>query len=146
MMNITILPFEALDLDTFYEILALRSNVFIVEQACFYQDLDFKDQHAMHLQIREDDRLIGYARILPYDDHAMSFGRIVTAPSHRGQGLGKQLMEIILGFLGNHYPERPITITAQNYLHDFYQGYGFNAQGEPFDMDGIPHITMVKQP
>lgn len=146
MITTTFQPFHALSIDTFYEILSLRSQVFIIEQQCVYQDLDYKDQQAIHLQLRDNEKLIGYARILAYDKDSMSFGRIVTAPSHRGQGIGKQLMDMILSYLQTHYRQIPIRITAQSYLHDFYQHYGFIAQGCPFDMDGIPHLLMVKQP
>ncbi|ASQ47096.1 putative acyltransferase [Legionella clemsonensis] len=127
-----------------YEILALRSEVFIVEQQCFYQDLDYKDQDAAHLLMIEEGKLIAYARILSYDNRGMSFGRLVTATSHRGRGLGRQLMDTILSYLKTHYPFQPIIITAQNYLRPFYETYGFIAEGEPFDLDGIPHICMVK--
>ena len=146
MIHTSISSFNELSLDSFYEILSLRSAVFIVEQQCVYQDLDFKDQQAMHLQMRENNTLIGCARILAYDDESMSFGRIVTAPSHRGQGLGRQLMDLILSYLQAHHPRQAITITAQHYLHDFYQQYGFRAEGMPFDMDGLLHIKMVRQP
>lgn len=144
MITTTILPFASLSLDTFYEILALRSTVFILEQSCLYQDLDYKDQNAQHLLIREANRLIAYARILPYDNENMSFGRLITAPSHRGQGLGKKLMDLILSYLALHHPQQAIVITAQYYLESFYRGYGFIAQGAPFDLDGILHIVMVR--
>lgn len=146
MIKTSIIPFHELGLDRFYEILALRSQVFIVEQQCVYQDLDYKDQHAQHLLVQDNNKLIAYARILPYDEEAMSFGRLVTAPSHRGLGIGKQLMDLIVSHLHTYHPTQLIIITAQYYLHDFYRNYGFEAQGEPFDMDGILHIRMVKKP
>ncbi|KTC78174.1 GNAT family N-acetyltransferase [Legionella brunensis] len=146
MINILIKSFDELSKDTLYEILALRSEIFIVEQQCFYQDLDYKDQDAKHLLAYQDNKLIAYARILSYENEGMSFGRLVTATSHRGLGLGKQLMDSILSYLKNHHPTEPIIITAQNYLRNFYGTYGFVAEGEPFDMDGIPHVRMVKNP
>lgn len=147
MIKTSILSFQELSSETLYEILALRSAVFIVEQQCFYQDLDYKDQNAQHLLVHENNKLIGYGRILPYnDENSMSFGRLVTALSHRRNGLGKQMMGLILNFLKNHHPKQTIKITAQHYLQNFYANYGFVVQGAPFDMDGLPHVLMVKQP
>lgn len=145
MIETTLLSFTELSLAAFYEILALRSEVFIVEQHCFYQDLDYKDQEAMHLLMKDNNKLIAYARILPYDDgENMSFGRLVTAASHRGQGLSKRLIDLILAYLKTHHPQQAITITAQSYLCPFYERYGFIPKGEDFDMDGILHRTMVR--
>ncbi|KTD08306.1 GNAT family N-acetyltransferase [Legionella jamestowniensis] len=146
MINTTIYSYEDLSKDMLYEILALRSEVFIVEQQCFYQDLDYKDQHAHHLLMVEEGKLIAYARILSYTPDKMSFGRLLTAPSHRGLGLGKQLMDTIISYLKTHFPTKSVIITAQHYLRHFYESYGFIAEGEPFDMDGLPHIRMVKRP
>ncbi|CEK09591.1 GNAT family N-acetyltransferase [Legionella hackeliae] len=146
MTNIRVCSFDELSKEALYEILALRSDVFIVEQQCFYQDLDFKDQDAQHLLMYDQGKLIAYARILAYGDEGMSFGRLVTAASHRGLGLGKQLMDCILSYLKTHHSTQPVIITAQNYLRHFYGTYGFIAEGEPFDMDGLPHVRMVKSP
>ncbi|MDI9818486.1 MULTISPECIES: GNAT family N-acetyltransferase [unclassified Legionella] len=146
MINITIQPFNQLDNTTLYALLALRSEVFIVEQQCVFQDLDYKDQQAEHLLVHEDNKLVAYARILPYDTQAMSFGRLATAPSHRNRGLGKQIMAHLLSHLQTHYPQQVICITAQTYLQDFYRSYGFTIKGEPFELDGIPHILMTKTP
>jgi len=139
------LPFNELSLDSFYELLALRASVFIVEQRCPYQDLDYKDQNAVHVLMQEQDRLIAYARILSLEDN-MSFGRLLTAPSHRAQGLGKQLMDQILSYLKNTHPQKTILIHAQQYLASFYQSYGFQINGEPFNLDGIMHLHMEKRP
>ncbi|KTD17410.1 GNAT family N-acetyltransferase [Legionella jordanis] len=145
-MNIAIYSFEELSINTLYDILALRNQVFIVEQQCVYQDLDFKDQQARHLLVYDAGKLIAYARILPFNHKDMSFGRLVTAQSHRRFGLGKQLMASILTYLQTHFASQAIVITAQQYLQHFYQSYGFLPEGEPFDMDGILHIKMVKAP
>ncbi|MBA2652700.1 MAG: GNAT family N-acetyltransferase [Tatlockia sp.] len=142
----TIKPFAELTLDELHEILALRCEVFIVEQQCVYLDVDGRDKQAHHLLIHEHHKLIGYARILPFDEESMSFGRLLTAPSYRSKGLGKQLMETILSYLQLHHPKQVITITAQQYLQAFYEGFGFITKSAPFDMDGIPHLIMVKQP
>lgn len=139
-------PFQALSLETLYAILRLRAEVFVVEQESIYQDVDNLDQKAMHILKRNNGRLVGYARILAYDEHAMSFGRIVTASDYRRTGLGKELMDDILSYLNGHYPQMPIAITAQNYLRAFYSQYGFAVEGEVFIMDGLPHVKMVRTP
>jgi ElaA protein len=144
-MNIVINSFDELSSNSLYDILALRNEVFIVEQQCPYQDLDYQDQQANHLLAYDAGKLIAYARILPYNRYEMSFGRLITAASHRKTGLGRELMDSILIYLKNHHALKPIVITAQHYLKDFYQAYGFIPQGEPFDLDGIPHIRMVKR-
>lgn len=145
MNNILIRSFDELSKNTLYDILALRNDVFIVEQRCFYQDLDYHDHDAQHLLMYEGEQLIAYARILRYGSEGMSFGRLVTKSSHRGQRLGKQLMDNILSYLKTHHPKETIIITAQHYLKHFYETYGFIAEGKPFDMDGLPHIRMVKK-
>ncbi|MBA3535622.1 MAG: GNAT family N-acetyltransferase [Tatlockia sp.] len=147
MITTTILPFSELSIDILYDILALRSEIFIVEQQCTYQDIDYRDQKAQHLLVHEEGRLIAYARILAYEDaYSMSFGRILIIPSYRNKGLGKKLMTLILDYLDCHHSNRSIKISAQHYLQIFYEGFGFVATSDPFDLDGIPHILMVKQP
>lgn len=147
MTTLKILSFDEISLNLFYDILALRCQVFCVEQQSIYQDLDYKDQIAQHVIMQENQQVIAYARILPYGDgQSMSFGRLVTNVTHRKIGLGKQLMDIILSYLKTHHPEQAIIITAQYYLRNFYQEYGFEPQGDAFQMDGIPHIIMKKQP
>ncbi|MDP1604251.1 MAG: GNAT family N-acetyltransferase [Legionella sp.] len=147
MITTAIVPYNDLEREELYEILALRSAVFIVEQECFFQDVDSLDKTAHHLLMRENNTLIAYARILPYEDgERMSFGRLATTPLYRGRGLGKQMMTLILDYLQQHHPEQEIVITAQCYLQKFYQHYGFDPQGNPFSLDGQPHILMVKKP
>ena len=140
----SILPFNELTPTTLYALLALRSEVFVVEQQCPYQDIDFKDQQAQHVLMYEDEELIAYARILASTNKDLSFGRVLTAPNRRGQKLGQQLVERVLEYLQTHYPKRAILISAQLYLQHFYQAFGFKPTGEPFDLDGIPHIWMKK--
>lgn len=147
MITSKILPFNDLSPKDLYDALALRCAVFIVEQECIYPDLDYRDEGALHVLMHENNELIACARILPYGDgESMSFGRLCTATKYRGTGLGKKMMTVISNYLQEHYPTQTIIITAQHHLQAFYEQYGFNPQGIPFDMDGIPHILMVKQP
>ncbi|QRN04637.1 GNAT family N-acetyltransferase [Legionella sp. MW5194] len=146
MITTSIQPFKALATEEIYDILALRNQVFIVEQQCVYLDADYQDQTALHMQLRDNKTLAGYARLLRYDKNTMSFGRVIVAPAYRGQGLARHMMTLILNHLQEHYPGHDIAITAQHYLQPFYEQYGFVARDIPFDLDGILHVFMVKTP
>jgi len=146
MMTTKFYRFYEFDLATLYDVLALRNQVFIVEQKCPYPDLDYLDQLAWHMLVHDDNKLIAYARILSKDNQTVSFGRLITATQYRGKKLGKQLMEKVLSFIENNYHGQDISITAQSYLINFYQRYGFKPLGAAFDLDGISHTTMVKKP
>lgn len=141
------LPWSGLDRDELYDLLQLRSAVFVVEQHCPYLDLDGKDRAdgAWHLLGRgADGALLAYLRLLPpglsYDDP--SFGRVVTAPAARGGGLGDALVEEALRHAARLWPGRALTIGAQAHLARFYGKHGFSAFGAPYDEDGIPHLHM----
>ena len=141
------IPHADLTLGQLYALLALRAEVFVVEQDCPYQDLDGKDQKGIHLLgYAEDGRLATYTRLLPrgvpYADYA-SIGRVVTAPFARGKGLGRELMAESVRRLFTAYGEGPVKISAQAHLQDFYGSCGFTGVGEIYDEDGIPHRGMV---
>lgn len=142
-MNIISCHFSELSPLMLYQLLQLRITVFMIEQNCLYQELDDKDQDATHLLIYDNNRLVGYARLL-YDKEkeAISFGRLVSAPSVRGKGFGKKLMDEIMSHFKEHYPKQRLVISAQCYLSDFYQRYGFIPKGESYLEDGLPHILM----
>jgi ElaA protein len=129
-----------------YDICALRQQVFVLEQQCLYPDLDYHDQVANHLMGFQDKKMVAYLRILPKDipyKDAVSFGRVLTAKSVRGQGIGKNLVEQALYFLEKNKNTYPIIISAQLYLEQLYQSFGFESVGEPYDEDNIPHIKMI---
>lgn len=133
-----------------YELLRLRAEVFVVEQNCVYQDLDDKDQQAVHLLGQtEDGRLAAYTRILnkgvSYPDYA-SIGRVITAPFARGQGLGRPLMQESVKVLYARFGQQPIKLSAQAHLQKYYGSLGFVGVGEIYDEDGIPHRAMVYPP
>ncbi|MDF1795091.1 MAG: GNAT family N-acetyltransferase [Coxiellaceae bacterium] len=136
--------FESLNNQQLYQLLQLRSAVFVVEQQCIYQDLDGIDQQSWHLLGYEDEQLVVYLRIF-IDNNQSVIGRIVTAQSHRGKGLGKEMMQQAMDYIQLHndrFPQK-IYLMAQHYLEGFYQSFGFETTSEPFDEDGIPHIDML---
>ena len=141
--------FGALSNGQLYQMLALRSEVFVVEQACAYQDLDGKDFKALHLIGTLNDKVLATARLLPsgvsYPD-AASIGRIVVHPSLRGQDLGRKTVQLALTQYQKLWPNEELLIGAQARLTRFYEELGFVAEGEIYDEDGIEHITMRWNP
>jgi ElaA protein len=130
-----------------YEILALRAEVFVVEQNCPYQDCDGKDPDSLHLMGRDDaGKLICYTRLLPkglaYPEY-VSIGRVVSSPAVRGAGVGKILMEKSIAHCRLLFGNQPIKIGAQSYLLKFYESFGFQSTGEEYLEDGIPHTKMI---
>lgn len=148
-MNWTLKRFDELTLDELYDSLALRTEVFVVEQNCPYQECDGLDREALHLQGRSDEGgLLAYARILPPGtrfSEDVSMGRIATSPRVRGQGLGRELNAQALAAIAQHYGSVPVRISAQQHLERFYRAFGFEpVTGEAYDEDGIPHLEMLK--
>lgn len=142
----SIKSFDELTNHELYNMLRLRSDVFVVEQNCPYLDLDNKDQKGFHLLYYVDNELAGVTRLLPkgvsYDE--VSIGRVVIAKFHRGLGLGVKLMEASIAGCEEKFGKGPIRISAQYHLSKFYQSLGFVEQGEVYDEDGIPHIGMLR--
>ena len=138
--------FQALSVEELYQILKLRSEVFIVEQNCVYLDIDDKDQKALHLFREIDGQLIAYARLFNANDYFenASIGRVVTHGDFRGKKYGHALMKQAIQAIENHFGESKITISAQLYLKKFYESHGFIQSGEMYLEDGIPHIEMKK--
>lgn len=142
-------PFHALEPSDLYDILALRTAVFIVEQKCAYQDSDGLDLVSHHLWVRDPQGFISaYLRVVPptvkYQEP--SLGRIVTSPAARGLGLGRALVREGIARLERLYGRQPIRIGAQRYLLRFYQELGFLPVGAVYEEDGIPHVEMVRTP
>ena len=145
-MHTIVKSFSQLTTDELYAILRLRAQVFVVEQDCVYQDVDNKDQKALHVIGRIDDEVVAYTRIFgpgDYFDQA-SIGRVVTDDAHRGKALGKQIMQESIAAIQLYYNETTIKISAQCYLGKFYNDLGFTAVGEEYLEDGIPHVGMVR--
>jgi ElaA protein len=145
-MNFVCLPFTKLSTTQLYEILYLRSEVFVLEQTCIYQDLDRKDMQSsvQHLMMLENEQLLGYARLLPpgisYDTPSM--GRIVISPKARDKGLGRALIQAAIDRTCSLWPKGEITIGAQSHLSHLYQSFGFKEISEHYLEDGISHVDM----
>lgn len=140
-------PWSALTVDELYEVLALRAAVFVVEQACPYQDLDGADRDASHLWIPgEDRRPLAYARLFaPGVKYEFAvIGRVVSAPSVRRHGYGRALFGEAVRRVRAAHGQVPIWIGAQKYLQRFYESFGFARSGEDYLDDGIPHLPMIR--
>ncbi|MFT4861098.1 MAG: ElaA protein [Pseudohongiellaceae bacterium] len=140
-------PFSELTSLELYDILQLRSAVFVVEQNCVYQDVDGFDLDAHHVYAQVAGQVVAYARLIApgikYPE--ASLGRVVSRGSVRGSGLGKQLMTTALRYCDELWPAMGVTISAQAYLEKFYQQLGFTTRTEPYLEDDIPHIKMNRQ-
>ncbi len=139
--------FDSLTPYELYAILRLRTEVFVVEQTCVFQDMDNKDQHCYHLMGWRDDLLIAYTRLVPPDIfyNEPSIGRVVTSPVARGNGIGKLLMKKSIEEVFHLYGKTPIKLGAQLYLKKFYESLGFIQTSGIYDEDGINHIEMMRQ-
>jgi len=138
--------FNELSTEELYKILQLRSEVFIVEQNSPYQDLDGKDFKCYHFMGYSDKGLVAYTRLLPkgVSYAEASIGRVVTSRSVRGEGAGKELMNLSIIEIERLFGKGPIRIGAQLYLKKFYESFGFMHEGESYNEDNIPHIIMLR--
>ena len=145
MTNWTCKKFGDLTPEELYMTLRLRSEVFVVEQNCVFLDLDNKDQYCDHIMGWQGNKLVGYARIVPagISYRESSIGRIVSSPSMRGHGVGKDLLTQSIDTLYRLHGKRVIRIGAQYYLKKFYESFGFEQAGEIYLEDGIEHIEML---
>lgn len=138
--------FDQLTPHELYDLLQLRSEVFVVEQNCVFLDMDNVDQRCIHLLGYAGNKLIAYARIVPpgviYKE--ASIGRVVSSASIRHTGTGKKLMEQSILRLHELFGNVPIKISAQLYLKKFYELFGFIQMSETYLEDGIAHIHMLK--
>ena len=135
--------FSELTTDELYELLRVRSEVFVVEQNCVYQDLDGDDQSSVHLWLTKGERVVALARVCPSGTHMeeISIGRVIT--TERGKGYGKQIMLHAIDAAIEHFDAKRIDIEAQEYARGFYESVGFRQSSDTFMLDGIPHIRMT---
>ncbi len=138
--------FDDLSAHELYAIMRLRSEVFVLEQQCIYQDADNKDLSAYHLMIQDGDTLIAYARLLPpgISYEYMSIGRVISKQDYRRKGAGRLLMKEAIKACHELFGEGPIRIGAQLYLKKFYESFGFVQTGEVYLEDDIEHIEMTR--
>jgi ElaA protein len=134
--------FQELTVDELYELLRVRTEVFVVEQDCVYQDMDGDDKEAIHVWLTEGDKVVALARVCPAGVHlpTISIGRVITTV--RGKGYGKQIMLAAIDVAVDHFGATSIDIEAQEYAKGFYEGVGFKQTSDTFMLDGIPHIKM----
>ena len=137
--------FAELSSNELYEILKLRSEIFVVEQNCVYLDTDNKDQASFHLCGWLNEKLVAYARVLPpgISYKEASIGRVATSIAYRQHGAGRMLMIKAIGLAQKQFTTHRIKIGAQLYLHKFYSSLGFAQTGKKYIEDGIPHIEML---
>ena len=144
MLQTVLKTFAALSVDELYAVLQLRSAVFVVEQTCVYQDMDGLDPQCLHLLIADQTGVLAYCRLLPpglkYPE--WSIGRVITAPSARGRGLGHDLIRDGLVEIVRRGGSA-VRISAQAHLEGFYEGHGFKSVGAPYLEDDIPHVEML---
>tara|TARA_B100001094_G_scaffold129654_1_gene125567 strand:- start:6798 stop:7238 length:441 start_codon:yes stop_codon:yes gene_type:complete len=142
-MKLEVKPWNELTRKEINDVFSLRSEVFIVEQNCAYQDVDGKDELADHVMLYIEEELVGYTRVFVENTYfkEASFGRAVVKKRHRGEGYGHLLVDKSLEHL-KAYKQPLIKISAQAYLKAFYSSHGFIAKGDEYMEDGIPHVAM----
>lgn len=140
--------FNALNTVELYQILKLRTDVFVVEQHCAYPELDDFDQEAQHIfAVSEAGDLVGYARLLAQNTvyEQCSIGRVCIHQKHRGQKIGQQIFEKAMTEASRLYPDKPLKIQAQTYLEDWYEGFGFKTVTDAYLDFDIAHVDMVRE-
>ncbi len=145
-MEYLVKSFSELTTTELYKILQLRSEVFVVEQDCVYQDLDFKDQKSLHILGVKNNSIVAYTRIFKPGDYFnnASIGRVVVAVLERKKGYGHDAMKASIQAIKDYFKVDKITISAQVYLKNFYESHQFKQVGTSYLEDGIPHIEMLK--
>ncbi|HET8735688.1 MAG TPA: GNAT family N-acetyltransferase [Pricia sp.] len=147
MIQIATKTFDELTPHELYEILRLRSEVFVVEQDCVYQDIDGKDQKALHLLGKKEGKIVAYTRIFKSGDYfdEAGIGRVVVQRDQRKYGYGRELMKGSIRAAQKYFKESVIRVSAQIHLERFYHELGFEQIGDGYLEDGIPHIGMVRK-
>ena len=144
MFQSTIKRYNDLSKDQFFDILKLRIEIFVVEQCCYYQELDNEDKEAFHVSIYNDGIIVAVGRIIPnLHNKEVKIGRIAVKMEHRKKGLAYKIMKDIMHFISKKYKNFSVLLSAQTYLIEFYQSFGFKEIGNTYLEDGIEHINMV---
>lgn len=126
------------------DIMRERVKVFVVEQTCYYQEVDEKDDEAVHVMRRLNGELVGYTRVIPHDDgEHISFGRVLVPMQHRRHGYARQVVQDTIDWIHANKPGESIKIQAQSYLQKFYESFGFKPVSDVYLEDNIPHLDMV---
>ena len=145
-MEVTFKTFSELTTKELYQILQLRSEVFVVEQNCVYQDIDGKDEKAIHIIGVVQNKIVAYTRCFKPDEYfkEASIGRVVVKKNERKLKRGNQIMIHSIKVIETLYQTKTIIISAQSHLKFFYNNFGFYSVGNEYLEDGIPHIEMIK--
>jgi len=139
--------YQELTTTELYEILQIRTKIFVVEQDCVYQDIDGKDEKALHVFGIKNNKIVAYTRVFKKGDYykeGASLGRVLVVASERTHGYGHQLLQLSIQVIQQEFNTQKIVISAQKYLLAFYESHGFIKQGYEYLEDGIPHFEMVK--
>ena len=157
--DLSIKTFDELTSIDLYHILKARSQVFVVEQQCAYQDIDEADFECLHLVAHQHEKLIGYCRIIAPNRHKVTttasgavvpmpaIGRVLVLPEYRGRGLARQIMMEAIKYCHKKYGKKtPIALSAQTYLIHFYHSLGFIADSDFYMADGLEHVNMILYP
>lgn len=146
MLDISIKTFSELSLHQLYFLLQLRSEVFVVEQNCVYQDIDGKDLKALHVLGIKNNKIIAYTRCFKPGDYfkEAAIGRVVVAKDERLHNYGYEIMKASINAIETTFNTSTIKISAQTYLKKFYNNLGFIETGEAYLEDGIPHLGMIR--
>ncbi|MFV0247954.1 MAG: GNAT family N-acetyltransferase [Tenacibaculum sp.] len=146
-MDFVVKKFNSLYVNDLYEILQIRSEIFVIEQNCIYQDIDNKDKKALHIIGRKNDKIAAYARV--FDSGVLfdtpSISRLLVVKAERGHGYGNSLLNTAISAVYNNFKNKNISISAQFYLIEFYISHGFKTVGKQYLEDGLKHIKMIKQ-
>lgn len=147
MLNYSVKTYKELTKEELYDVLQLRSEVFVVEQDCVYQDIDGKDQKALHVLGYKENTLVAYTRIFKPGDYfsEASIGRVVVKQDERKHKYGFEVMQVSIKAVKDYFNKTRIKISAQCYLTYFYNSLGFQEVGEEYLEDDIPHIAMVRE-
>lgn len=146
MLDILTKNFSELNTSELYDLLQLRSEVFVVEQDCVYQDIDGKDQKALHVLGYKNNNLVAYTRVFKPGDYfnEASIGRVVVKENERQHQYGYDIMKASIKVVNIFFNTTEIKISAQTYLKKFYNNLEFKEIGEEYLEDGIPHVAMIK--
>ncbi len=147
MLKIEVKFFSEFTIQELYTVLQLRTEVFVVEQDCVYQDLDGKDDKALHIIGTKEGQVVAYTRVFKAGDYfdEASIGRVVVKKEERQYGYGQKIVEASIKAIKEKFNENKIHISAQTYLKEFYVDLGFLEEGNEYLEDNIPHIGMYKE-
>lgn len=137
--------FSELSVPKIYEMYRFRIDVFVVERDCVYTEVDGKDFESLHLFIKKNEELIGYARIIPPGlkyEHDVAIGRVIVKKEYRKQKIGLILMENALKVAKNQWPTCDIRLSAQAHLEHFYNLVGFKRITDNYLEEKLPHVGM----